>query len=127
MSYIFFLELTDGDFQELYSIAPDAAILTSMEHSDTDTASECEPEDRLELPEPLPAIYDPTLGHQTPVDISEKCEEAYLNMKKKTSTLTGVRDLKPPQENRQSPKTGTLTGQEGLPVQHFIEYVRMTI
>lgn len=53
-----------------------------MESSDTDTASEFELEDPPELPEPLTAMYDPTLRQQTPVDIIEKCEEAYLNLKK---------------------------------------------
>ncbi|KAJ8290530.1 hypothetical protein GJAV_G00014080, partial [Gymnothorax javanicus] len=53
-----------------------------MENSDTDIASECDLEDPPELPEPLTAMYDATLGQQIPVDIREKCEEAYLNMKK---------------------------------------------
>lgn len=55
-----------------------------MEDSETDTASECELVEDLpeELPEPLSAMYDPTLGQQNPVGIAEKCEEAYLNMKR---------------------------------------------
>ncbi|XP_074503223.1 uncharacterized protein LOC141774446 isoform X2 [Sebastes fasciatus] len=75
-------ELTDGDIQELHLIAPDAAVLTSMESSDTDTASDSEPDDPPELPEPLTAMYDPTLRQHTPVDIREKCEEAYLKLKR---------------------------------------------
>lgn len=76
------LELTDGDIEELYLIAPDAAVLTSIENSDTDTASESELEHPSEFPEPLTALYDPMLRQQTHVDIREKCEEAYMNMKR---------------------------------------------
>lgn len=38
-----------------------------MEDSETDTASECELEEDLleELPEPLSAMYDPTLDSRT--------------------------------------------------------------
>ncbi|XP_049923486.1 uncharacterized protein LOC126404346 [Epinephelus moara] len=57
-----------------------------MENSDTDTASESgdavDPVDPPELPEPLTAMYEPALRQQTPVDLREKCEEAYLNMKR---------------------------------------------
>lgn len=55
-----------------------------MEDSDIDTASESElVEDLPEgLPEPLTAMYDPTLGQQNAVGIAKKCEEAYLNMKR---------------------------------------------
>lgn len=74
------LELTDEDLLELRSVAPDAAILTSIEGSDTDTASESEQiEDPEELPEPLTALFEPTLN---PTDIAGKCEEAYLNIKR---------------------------------------------
>ncbi|KAJ8273751.1 hypothetical protein GJAV_G00105120 [Gymnothorax javanicus] len=77
-------EFTDEDIQELYSIAPGTAILTGMGDSDNETASEPERvEDLLEeLPEPLTAMYDPTLGQQNPVGIAERCEDAYLNMKR---------------------------------------------
>lgn len=78
------LELTDEDIQELYSIAPDAAVLTSIENSDTDTASESELEleHPPELPGPLTALYNPTLRQHTHGDIRDKCEEAYLNMRR---------------------------------------------
>lgn len=56
-------------------------MLSSIENSDTDTASECEPdEDPPELPEPLTAMYDPTLKQEIPADITDRCEETFCNM-----------------------------------------------
>lgn len=80
-------ELTDEDILELRSIAADAAVLTSIENSDTDTASQCElEEDPPELPDPLTALYDPTLKQQIPPDIRERCEEAFHNIKRNIHT-----------------------------------------
>lgn len=76
------LELTDEDIQELYSIAPDAAVLTSIENSDTYTASESVLEHPPELPEPLTALYEPMLRQHMHGDIRDKCEVAYHNMRR---------------------------------------------
>ena len=98
MACIFFpltLDLTDEDLLELRTLAPDAAVLTSFENSDTDTASETEEEKEQleELPEPLASMYDPTLGKEC---IAEKSEEAFLKMK---------RELHPEQCKRLEEKT----------------------
>ncbi|KAK7895769.1 hypothetical protein WMY93_021094 [Mugilogobius chulae] len=86
---LFVLELTDEDILELRLISPDAAVLTSIENSDTDTASECELEDLAahpELPDPLTALYDPTLKQQIPPDIRDRCQEAFHKIKRSIHT-----------------------------------------
>ncbi len=54
-------ELTDEDIAELKVLAPNAAVLTSMDYSDTDSASESDMETGGDLPEPLVALYDADL------------------------------------------------------------------
>lgn len=52
------LALTDDDIRELKALAPNAAVLTSFEDSDTDTASEdTNDEEQPGMPEPLTALF----------------------------------------------------------------------
>ena len=53
-------ELTDEDIAELKVLAPNAAVLTTMDFSDTDSASESDTETE-DLPEPLVALYEANL------------------------------------------------------------------
>jgi len=50
--FCYIIELTADDLRELRGIAPDAAIFTSMDLSETDSASESDSETNL------PAVYD---------------------------------------------------------------------
>lgn len=66
-------ELTDDDLWELRDIAPRAAILTSMNLSDTDSASESDSD--MSLPEPLPSMFDDRLRGLQPDTVKERCLE----------------------------------------------------
>lgn len=63
-------------------IFPGAAVLTSIAAADseTDTASEAEPD--IELPEPLTAMHDPSARDLSPVDLQIKCDAAYTKLQK---------------------------------------------
>jgi len=76
--------LTDDDIKELIKIiAPDAAVLTSIENSDTDTASDTDTEEHSNLPEPLTALFDGTLRELSPQELQVKCEDTFHRLKNK--------------------------------------------
>lgn len=53
--------LTDDDIRELQVVDPGAAVLTSLENSDTDTASsDTDTDEHRDLPEPLTALFNTT-------------------------------------------------------------------
>lgn len=75
--------LTDEDIMELHEIAPHAAALTSLENSDTDTASsgsDTETEEELCLPDPLTALYDSSLRQFCPHEIQIRSKEVYKQL-----------------------------------------------
>ncbi|XP_051985600.1 putative helicase mov-10-B.1 [Xyrauchen texanus] len=74
-------ELTDNDLRENRSIAPYAAIPTSMDVSDQDSASESDIE--TNLPEPLSSVYDKPLRGLPPQVLKEKSLEIYQRLKNK--------------------------------------------
>lgn len=75
-------ELTDDDIRELQVVGPDAAVLTSLENSDTDTASSgSDAEEQQDLPEPLTALFDTTLRELSPQEIQVKSEETFHRLK----------------------------------------------
>lgn len=56
-------ELTDDDIRELQFVDPDATVMTSLVNSDTETASsDSDTEEQADLPEPLTALFNPTLN-----------------------------------------------------------------
>ena len=77
--------LTDEDILELRTVAPKAVILTSMDNSDTDTASETEdcdtPADNL--PEPLVGLYDADLRGLNLNEIQERSELTFNQIKQR--------------------------------------------
>ncbi len=75
--------LTDDDIQELQIIAPGAAVLTSLENSDTDTASNTDTEEHSNLPEPLTALFDGTLRELSPQELQVKSEDTFHRLKNK--------------------------------------------
>lgn len=77
-------ELTDDDLKELCVVVPDAAVLTSMDNSDTDTASsDNDTDDRPDLPELLTALYDPTLRELPPQEIQARSEDLFHRLRTK--------------------------------------------
>lgn len=76
------LALTDADLRELRSVAPGAAVLTSLDDSgsDTDTASE-EDYHQSGLPEPLTALFSPANLELTPDEIHVKSRDTFLRLK----------------------------------------------
>ena len=75
-------ELTDDDIEELRIIAPEAAILTSLENSDTDTASSnSDTEEHADLPEPLTALFNITFRDLSQEEMQIKSEETFLRLK----------------------------------------------
>ncbi|XP_051562486.1 putative helicase mov-10-B.1 isoform X2 [Myxocyprinus asiaticus] len=73
-------ELTDNDLREL-SLAPYAAIPTSMDLSDANSASESDIE--TNLPEPLTSVYDKQLRGLPPHVLKEKSLEMFQRLRKK--------------------------------------------
>lgn len=70
--------LTDDDILELQVVDPCAAVLISLENSDTDTASsDTDSEEHPDLPEPLTALFDVTLRELSPQEMQVKCEELH--------------------------------------------------
>lgn len=57
--FCYIIELTNDDLRELRGLAANAAILTSMDLSDSDCASELDTETNLR--EPLTSVYDKQL------------------------------------------------------------------
>uniref|UniRef100_A0A1A8G6W1 Zinc finger PHD-type domain-containing protein n=1 Tax=Nothobranchius korthausae TaxID=1143690 RepID=A0A1A8G6W1_9TELE len=77
--------LTDDDILELKAVEPEAAVLTSMDNSDTDTASsDTDTEEQTGLPEPLTALFDTTLRELSPQELNVKCEETFQRLKTTT-------------------------------------------
>ncbi|XP_024859127.1 uncharacterized protein LOC112450070 [Kryptolebias marmoratus] len=72
-------EVTDEHIKKLKALAPKAAVLTSLDCSDTDTASESENEDLLE---PLAALYDENLRGVSSNELREKSDETFFRLKK---------------------------------------------
>ncbi|KAI4819323.1 hypothetical protein KUCAC02_004575, partial [Chaenocephalus aceratus] len=69
--------LTDDDIRELRDVDPGAAVLTSLENSDTDTASsDTDSEEHPDLPEPLTALFDATLRELSPQEMNMKSPPA---------------------------------------------------
>jgi len=73
--------LTDDDIRELLVVDPGAAVLTSLENSDTDTASSDSDEEHSDLPEPLTASFDTTLGELSPQEMQVKCQDVFHRLK----------------------------------------------
>jgi putative phage-type endonuclease len=82
LSNIYFVhsELTDEDIAELKLLAPDAAVLTTMELSDTDSATESDTE-AGDLPEPLVALYDANLRCLCKNQLQERSEETFEKLR----------------------------------------------
>ncbi|CAM4699905.1 unnamed protein product [Leuciscus chuanchicus] len=74
-------QLTDEDIAELKVLAPNAAELTSMDFSDTDSASESDTETG-DLPEPLVALYDANLRCLCQNELQERSEETFEKLGK---------------------------------------------
>ncbi|XP_060799821.1 uncharacterized protein LOC132901441 isoform X2 [Neoarius graeffei] len=75
-------ELTDDDINELRIMAPGAAVLTSMDNSDTDTASsDSGTEEDEDLPEPLTSLFNISFRDLSPEEMEVKCEETFLRLK----------------------------------------------
>lgn len=74
--------LTDDDIRELQVVDPCAAVLTSLENSDTDTASsDTDSEEHPDLPEPLTALFDVTHRELSPQEMQVKCEDTFHRLK----------------------------------------------
>lgn len=74
--------LTDNDIRELWDVYPGAAVLTSLENSDTDTASsDSDSEEHPDLPESLTALFDATLRELSPQEMQVKCEDTFQRLK----------------------------------------------
>lgn len=71
-------ELTDEDIAELKVMAPNAIVLTKMDFSDTDSASESDTETE-DLPEPL---YDANLWCLCQNELQERSEETFEKLGK---------------------------------------------
>ncbi|XP_057313387.1 uncharacterized protein LOC130654781 isoform X2 [Hydractinia symbiolongicarpus] len=74
--------------KELYTVNPDAAILTSLYDNDledfTVTNSETDTADETELnsiPEPLTSLFEPQLINNNPEEIQSECREFYYEYK----------------------------------------------
>uniref|UniRef100_A0A1A8U2H1 Uncharacterized protein n=1 Tax=Nothobranchius furzeri TaxID=105023 RepID=A0A1A8U2H1_NOTFU len=65
--------LPDDDILELKAVEPEAAVRTSMDDSDTDTASsDTDTEEQTGWPEPLTALFDTTLRELSPQEFNVK-------------------------------------------------------
>uniref|UniRef100_A0A1A8B1W7 YqaJ viral recombinase domain-containing protein n=1 Tax=Nothobranchius furzeri TaxID=105023 RepID=A0A1A8B1W7_NOTFU len=77
--------LPDDDILELKAVEPEAAVRTSMDDSDTDTASsDTDTEEQTGWPEPLTALFDSTLRELSPQELNVKCEEIFQRLKTTT-------------------------------------------
>lgn len=82
--FCYIIELNTDDLRELRVLAPNAAILTSMDLSDTDSASESDTE--TNLPEPLTSVYDKQLRGIPPNVLKEKSLEMFQRLGKKLTS-----------------------------------------
>ncbi|KAK0132987.1 hypothetical protein N1851_031645 [Merluccius polli] len=71
-----YLEVTDEHIKKLKLLEPKAAVLTSLDCSDTDTASESDKENEDPL-EPLAALYDENLRGLSSTELQEKSDETF--------------------------------------------------
>lgn len=63
---------------------PNAAVLTSLEISDTDTASsDTDTDEHRDLPEPLTALFNTTHRELSPQEMQVKCEETFHRLQTK--------------------------------------------
>ena len=74
-----YLVVTDEHIKKLKLLEPKAAVLTSLDCSDTDTASDKENEDPLE---PLAALYDENLRGLSSTELQEKSDETFSRLRK---------------------------------------------
>lgn len=75
------LEVTDEDMKKLKLLEPKAAVLTSLDCSDTDTASDSGKENEDPL-EPLAALYDANLKGLSTTQLLEKSEAIFSRLKR---------------------------------------------
>lgn len=77
-------ELTDDDIRELQVVVPRAAVLTSLENSDMETASsDTDTEEQQDLPGPLTALFNTTLKELSTQEMQVKIEESFHRLKTK--------------------------------------------
>ena len=74
-------EVTDEDIKKLKLLEPKAAVLTSLDCSYTDTASESDKENEDPL-EPLAALYDENLRGLSSTELQEKSDETFSRLRK---------------------------------------------
>ncbi|KAK0141356.1 hypothetical protein N1851_021688 [Merluccius polli] len=77
-------EVTDEHINKLKLLEPKAAVLTSLDCSDTDTASESDKENEDPL-EPLAALYDENLRGFSSTELQEKSDETFSRLRKETT------------------------------------------
>ncbi len=76
--------LTDNDIWELQVVDRDAAVLTSLENSDMDTASsDNDEEEDPDLPEPLTALFNSSFRDLSPQELQVRSEETFNRLKTK--------------------------------------------
>lgn len=76
--------LTDEDIRELHNVEPDAVVLTSMENSDTETASsDNNEEEHPGLPEPLTALFNASYRGLLPQELHDRSKETFHRLKTK--------------------------------------------
>lgn len=76
--------LTDEDIRDLQVVAPDAAVLTSLENSDTDTASSDNDEEvHQDLPEPLTTLFNVSYRDLSPQELQDRSKETFYRLKTK--------------------------------------------
>lgn len=78
---MFYSGVTDEDIKKLKLLEPKAAVLTSLDCSDTDTASDSDQENQDPL-EPLAALYDENLRSIPSTELQEKSNETFAKLKK---------------------------------------------
>ena len=79
--FIMYAEVRDEDLKKLKLLEPEAAVLTSLDCSDTDSARESNKENEDPL-EPLSALYDENLRGLSPRELQEKSEETFYKLGK---------------------------------------------
>ncbi len=79
-------ELRHEDIKKLKLLEPKAAVLTSLDCSDTDSTAESEKENEDPL-EPLAALYDENLRGLSPSESQKKSEETFSKLVKETRSV----------------------------------------
>lgn len=74
-------EVTDEDIKKLKLLEPKAAVLTRLDCSDTDMASESDQKNGHTL-QPLAALYDENLRGLSPTELQEKSDETFSRLRK---------------------------------------------